>query len=113
MDVSITSHTHSYTGPYKWLSFTQHDSTCNCGITSGSPDPHVVPLGSFTGGNRYATCMLCRGLATFGMTTDSVNDLPHTDAGSYILPNGVIVLAPEDMEAYMNGTLVFRVGETE
>lgn len=47
------------------------------------------------------------------MTTDSVNDLPHTDAGSYILPNGVIVLAPEDMEAYMNGTLVFRVGETE
>ena len=27
--------------------------------------------------------------------------------GSYILPNGVIVLVDEDVEAYLNGTLVF------
>ena len=27
--------------------------------------------------------------------------------GSYILPNGIIVLADEDAEAYYNGTLVF------
>jgi hypothetical protein len=27
--------------------------------------------------------------------------------GSYILPNGIIVLVEEDVEAYLNGTLVF------
>ena len=30
-----------------------------------------------------------------------------TANGSYILPNGVIVLVDEDIEAYLNGTLVF------
>ena len=28
--------------------------------------------------------------------------------GSYILPNGIIVLVDEDIEAYLNGTLVFH-----
>ncbi len=27
--------------------------------------------------------------------------------GSYILPNGIIVLVDEDIEVYLNGTLVF------
>ena len=27
--------------------------------------------------------------------------------GSYILPSGIIVLVEEDVEAYLNGTLVF------
>ena len=27
--------------------------------------------------------------------------------GSYILPSGIIVLVDEDVEAYLNGTLVF------
>ena len=39
------------------------------------------------------------------------NDNPHTENGSYILPNGIIVLAPEDEEAYLAGTLEFRTGE--
>ena len=30
-----------------------------------------------------------------------------TANGSYILPNGIIVLVDEDIEAYLNGTLVF------
>ena len=32
--------------------------------------------------------------------------------GSYILPNGVIVLVDEDVEAYLNGTLVFYDRDT-
>jgi hypothetical protein len=35
-----------------------------------------------------------------GATKVSVN-------GSYILPNGIIVLEDADVEAYLNGTLVF------
>jgi hypothetical protein len=27
--------------------------------------------------------------------------------GSYVLPNGIVVLVDEDVEAYMNGTLQF------
>ena len=27
--------------------------------------------------------------------------------GSFILPNGVVVLEDEDLDAYLNGTLVF------
>lgn len=30
-----------------------------------------------------------------------------TPNGSYILPNGIIVLVDEDIEAYLSGTLVF------
>ena len=31
-----------------------------------------------------------------------------TNAGSYILPNGIIVLVNEDIEAYLNGTLLYQ-----
>ena len=37
----------------------------------------------------------------------STSDLPHSENGSFILPDGIIVLADEDMEAYFNGTLEF------
>lgn len=37
--------------------------------------------------------------------------MPHTENGSYILPNGVIVLVDEDIESYFNGTLEFYSDE--
>lgn len=40
--------------------------------------------------------------------TDSIKSSRFvTRNGSYILPNGIIVLVDEDIEAFMNGTLVF------
>ncbi len=45
--------------------------------------------------------------------TDGFGEIGHLSAlkfsinGSYILPNGIIVLVDEDVEAYFNGTLVF------
>ncbi len=72
-----------------------------------------VASGSFTGGSQYATCLICGGLATFGMTPFSVDNLPHTTNGSYILPNGTTVLVTEDVDEYMNGILDFRTGEIE
>lgn len=56
---------------------------------------------------------MCGGLATSGLTILSVADYPHTINGSYILPNGIIVLAPEDIEEYINGALTFITGEIE
>ncbi|MBR2926650.1 MAG: hypothetical protein IKC31_03635 [Clostridia bacterium] len=40
-----------------------------------------------------------------------VGSIYHTANGSYILPNGVIVLVDEDIEAYLNGEPVFTLGE--
>lgn len=47
------------------------------------------------------------------LMSDSVGAQSCTPNGSYILPNGVIVLADQDVEAYMNGTLVSISGLTE
>ncbi|MBO7085784.1 MAG: hypothetical protein J6W25_01565, partial [Bacilli bacterium] len=53
-------------------------------------------------------CLLCNGPASFGgIIHDGIGSYPYTLNGSFILPNGVIVLVDEDFEAYMNGTLVF------
>ncbi len=100
---------HSYT--YTWISYTAHEYDCECGEhDSGS---HVVREGAFSNGNQYAMCLLCKRKATFGMVEGnfSVTPFPHTANGSFILPNGVIVLVDEDMEAYFNGTLVFYEGD--
>ncbi len=65
--------------------------------------------GSGLGG--LGICKYCGEQVLFG-TLDSIpSDYPHTENGSYILPNGIIVLVPEDEEAYLNGTLEFRTGE--
>ncbi|MBQ7828700.1 MAG: hypothetical protein IJ345_00305 [Clostridia bacterium] len=48
-----------------------------------------------------------------GNLNSVITDLPHTENGSYILPNGIIVLVEEDIEAYMDGSLVFYSGEIE
>lgn len=34
--------------------------------------------------------------------------LKISENGSFILSNGLVVLVDEDIEAYMNGTLIFR-----
>ena len=65
-------------------------------------------MGAFTGGAMYATCLLCGGrVSNAPQIILSVNQFPHTDNGSFILPNGIIVLADEDIEAYLNGELEF------
>ncbi|MBR2721365.1 MAG: hypothetical protein IKB75_01135 [Clostridia bacterium] len=95
---------------YTWYSNTQHNFECCCGYFATGA--HVVPAGSFTGGNKFAICLFCGGPATSGMVgTNSIQTLYHTANGSYILPNGVIVLVDEDIEAYLNGELVFTLGE--
>ena len=85
VDVSIESHSHSYSASHKWLSYTKHRSECCCGMfTTG---PHVVASGSFTGGQLYATCLICGGLATAGVTIYSIAECPNTINEGFILPN--------------------------
>ena len=55
--------------------------------------------------------MLCGQLILLDNTIVQVPGLNSitqvTSNGSYILPNGIIVLVDADIEAYLNGTLVF------
>ena len=58
----------------------------------------------------YATCLLCGRLAEMGFVQITINSSAVTKVtikGSFILVNGVIVLEDEDLDAYLNGTLVF------
>lgn len=108
--VDISIHAHSYT--YRWLSETQHRRTCSCGESSTAA--HVVTQGSFPTGDSYGICLQCRGKVFMGVLNSlSINNLHHSANGSYILPNGVVVLVQEDIDAYMNGTLVFYTGDIE
>lgn len=101
----INAHNHSYDSSYLWWDLTQHQSTCGCGSTQ--LEPHVVPAGSYNFGDQTATCILCNGPASFGMWPAASTNYPITSNGSFILPNGVVVLVDEDFDAYMDGTLVF------
>lgn len=100
--------THDYDMNYEWVSYTVHSAECSCGevTTQG----HAVASGSYYTGQRYATCLLCGGPAEMGFVQWTINSSAVTKVtinGSFILPNGVIVLEDEDLEAYLNGTLVF------
>ena len=47
-------------------------------------------------------------MITVGTTLHpTMNGLPRSANGSFILPDGVIVLVDEDIEAYFAGTLEF------
>lgn len=100
---------HDYDTNYEWISYTLHNVECSCG-ESKTTQYHAVKSGSFNNGQRFATCLLCGGPAERGFVQLNINSLEVTQVtinGSFILPNGVIVLEDEDIEAYINGTLVF------
>jgi len=97
---------HPHTFFYRWLSEIQHRKFCGCGYSIYAS--HVVSQDSTSGSIQDLTCLLCKGKVTIGAVgSNNINELPRTENGSYILPNGIIVLAQEDIEAYMSGELVF------
>ena len=101
---------HDYDYNYVWVDYRSHSACCECGETLPTLQPHAISSGSYKAGQRYAVCLLCGGFAEMGfiqlnINSSSVNNV--TLNGSFILPNGVIVLQNEDIEAYLNGTLVF------
>jgi hypothetical protein len=99
-------HTHDYSDHYIPKTNSTHISYCICGSTS--IQPHVVSAGAFSSGNKYAICLACGGTATTGIILhQAIGKLPRSENGSFILPNGVIVLVDEDIEAYFDGRLEF------
>ena len=84
-----------------------HKRVCGCG--EFILDSHYVYSHNVIPGTTYASCEGCGRIlnlqtdhyeAIVSITQVSVN-------GSYILPNGIVVLVEEDIEAYLAGTLQF------
>ena len=95
-----------YAHKYKNWDKSLHKVYCECG--KEWTQPHVVESGSYSSGNKYALCLACKALVTIGMTYhQSITELPRSENGSFILPDGIIVLVDEDIEEYFNGTLEF------
>lgn len=106
---NIVPHSHSYT--YTWQSVGRHTASCECGLSR--TESHTAVPGSFGGPTGYGICMFCHGRVSMGTLLSVPEGLAHTDNGSYILPNGNIILVEEDVEAYLAGTLEFYYGEKE
>ena len=93
---------------YLLYNSTHHRCVCGCGTLIGL-SIHTVKFSEVTLGIGH--CMYCGAKVILDNTIVQVPGLLNvqkvTINGSYILPNGIIVLVDEDIEAYENGTLVF------
>ena len=112
INVSIEPHTHSYTD---WIynDRISHIEVCECGNIGTKTEAHMISQADLF--KPKARCLGCNALLDMGGNGDigmvpgilSTNYRIVTENGSYILPNGIIVLVEEDIEAYLNGTLIF------
>lgn len=93
---------------YVYIDKHNHIRKCSCG-TGAQTEKHTISASDVTGGGNFAPCMGC------GYLLDLRDDYYNTIAsitqvsinGSYILPSGIVVLVDEDIQAYLDGTLVF------
>jgi len=93
---------------YVYLDKYTHRCSCACG-TGAHTEAHTILASDIVDGSYYAPCMGC------GYLLDLRDDDYNTIAsimqvsvnGSYILPSGIVVLVDEDVQAYLDGTLVF------
>ena len=100
---TVQAHSFDY---WVYVNETTHRSECACGARGTTTQPHIFNFPDSTGK------MTCRGC---GYTKFEDRDFgqvilanPKVSLnGSYILPDGNIVLVEEDVEAYLNGTRVF------
>ena len=101
------THTHSFT-EWKYKTPSTHIRVCaDCGAEGTVENPHVVRASEVIG-NR-AICLNCGHMINLenGFAEVIQNISKISINGSYILSNGIIILVDEDVEAYLNGTLVF------
>ena len=104
-DYSITDN-HSPIGEWMYKDTYSHKKACE--ICGGEIiEAHAIRISEVVG--TRAPCIYCHRFINIG---DNFGQIIHNVQkvsvnGSYILPNGIIVLVDEDVEAYENGTLVF------
>ncbi len=107
--ISITIEPHSHS--YDWWTYytnTTHIESCCCGRKGTATAVHSIRASEIV--NNKANCMGCGHMLDlrFDVAVSTPDSAVKVSVnGSYILPSGIIVLVDEDVEAYLNGTLVF------
>ena len=99
-------HIHEYTG-WKYYSNTKHVECCNiCGETGAVKKNHVV---SSSGVGLLKECLMCGAMVSISGNIGQIDSVTImvSENGSYITPDGIIVLVDDDVDAYFGGTLVF------
>lgn len=97
---------HAY-GSYIYYDNHSHRSYCSCGVYLS--EGHYIRQADIVD-NRYAICLGCR--AQLDLFEDYANTIMSTITqvsinGSYVLPSGIVVLVDEDIQTYLDATLVF------
>lgn len=109
------THTHKFKDNY--LNSESHIKKCTCSLTSGTAEVHYVTKEIYDKNPSSVICLGC--LKKLDLSKDFVsiifNSLKNkkiTVNGSYILPSGIVVLVNEDINAYLEGTLIFAEENT-
>ena len=104
--VTIQSITPEHEYSYRMIDSDNHLAVCSCG--ANRIEKHAINASESTG--RYAFCVGCGYRldlgSDMGFVQLSLNQYVSLN-GSYILDSGIIVLVDEDIDAYLNGTLIF------
>ena len=101
---SLEAHSYNY---WAYLNPTTHISECTCGARGTTTAPHA-----FVAPDIFSLERVCVGCGYTKIAGSDIGQIILSIQkvslnGSYILPDGNIVLVDEDVEAYLNGTLVF------
>ena len=97
---------HTY-GPNLYYNNGSHIKRCSCGASV--IEGHYIKRSDIIDG-RYAICIGCLRKLDLLEDTANIEMFPITQVtinGSYVLPSGIVVLVDEDIQAYLDGTLVF------
>ena len=125
------STTHTVTNDVTGLSYTFEESHCimyafsktigkhrkhcvNCDYSV--EEGHAVTYEDYTDGNDTVKCIICNQILDKNSGWFMVNNINPTQTtvnGSYILPNGIIILVEEDIDSYKEGTLEFKDANSE
>lgn len=107
INITLAAHSHNYD---RWVYYNRstHVESCCCGQRGTAKSAHSVRATDIV--NNMANCLGCGYLLDFD--SDVAQLIPERIAkmsvnGSYILSDGVVVLVDEDVDAYLNGTLLF------
>lgn len=100
---TVETHSYDYWG---YLNSTTHVSECGCGARGTTTASHVY---TFPDSDGWMTCIGCGYTKIFGSDSGLIimSTTKVSSNGSRIISDGTIMLVDEDIEAYLDGTLVF------
>ena len=101
-------HESHYHNPSSWRYYSRISHRGRCSLCGEWVEkPHVVNRDEME--NFQAKCLECRTMLDlrYDVANGGLSNRKESINGSYILPNGVIVLVEEDIEEYFAGTLIF------